>query len=163
MQVCEISFAVTQHKLEAAVAQNRADRSAAYIALSDLEDALEAPGPGRESAWLDTVINALDSFVAALDEQARHNHEPKSLFSQIAAEQPRFEYQINALENELDTLAAAEQSLRNQIKAQSAQPEIDVQDVRTRLAELDSRYRIHRARETDLVYEATNVDIGGKG
>jgi hypothetical protein len=60
-------------------------------------------------------------------------------------------------------MAAAEQSVRNQVDEQSGQSRIDVADIRARLAALDSDYRIHRARETDLVYEATNVDIGGRG
>jgi hypothetical protein len=149
--------------LEAAVEQNRVDRSASYIALSALENAIEAPGPGREKAWLDTVLDALDAFIDALDEQARHNREPESLLSQIAEDQPRFEYQIKALEDELEALAAAEQSVRNQVDEQSGQSRIDVAEIRARLAALDSDYRIHRARETDLVYEATNVDIGGRG
>lgn len=154
---------MNQSSPELGFEQKRTDRSASYIALSRLEAALEAPGTGRETAWLDTVVDALDSLIAALDEQARHNREPDSLLSQIAFDQPRFEYQINSLEDELDALAEMERSLRDQITAQLAEPQIDVADVRARLTDLDSRYRIHRARETDLIYEATNLDIGGKG
>lgn len=154
---------MNRRSLEVAVEQNRANRSASYAALSALEEALEAPGPGREAAWLGTVIEALDSFIVVLDEQSRRNREPDSLLSQIASEHPRFDYEINRLEDELDILAAGEQSLRDKVRAQAAQSQIDISDIRTGLAGLDSQYRIHRARETDLVYEATTVDIGGKG
>ncbi|KAA3641330.1 MAG: hypothetical protein DWP92_01355 [Armatimonadetes bacterium] len=148
---------------ETAFAQNRADRSASYDALTAIEDALGAPVPGREAAWLDTVIEALDVLIAALGEQARHNREPGSLLSQIAIDHPRLSVRIIELEDELDQLHAAEQTLRDQITEDGTLSSSDLLEVRTRLADLDTQYRLHRALETDLIYEATTVDIGGKG
>jgi len=148
---------------EAAFAQNRADRGASYEALTVIEDALGAPLPGREAAWLESVIEALDVLIAALTEQARHNREPGSLLSQIAIDHPRLIVRIEELEDELDELCVAEQALRNQITEDGTLANSDLLEIRTRLAELDTQYRLHRARETDLIYEATTVDIGGKG
>ena len=82
--------------------------------------------------------------------------------TQIADEQPRFSSPIAQLEDDLDELIAAEKALRSELTLSS---ELQPDQVRTRqlLADLDARYRVLRAREADLVFEAFHLDIGGKG
>lgn len=147
---------------EGALDQTKADRSRSYRALEALEVALDAPAPGRETEWVETVIHALDALYGALVEQSQHNRHPESLLSQIAKEQPRFGYWITQLENEHDELIAAEKSLRDQLTSATAS-ELDRATTRQRLVDLDARFRLLRAREVDIVYEAFNLDIGGKG
>ncbi|HXV71316.1 MAG TPA: hypothetical protein VEB69_07945 [Acidimicrobiia bacterium] len=132
------------------------------MALEAIEAALDAPAPGRMADWIKTVIAALDALIAALAEQADHNRHPDSLLTQIADEQPRFSSQIAQLEDDLDELIAAEKALRSELTLSS---ELQPDQVRTRqlLADLDARYRVLRAREADLVFEAFHLDIGGKG
>jgi len=132
------------------------------VALEAIEAALDAPAPGRMADWIKTVIAALDALIAALAEQADHNRRPDSLLTQIADEQPRFSSQISQLEDDLDELIAAEKALRSELTLSS---ELQPDQVRTRhlLADLDARYRVLRAREADLVFEAFHLDIGGKG
>ncbi|MCB1246538.1 MAG: hypothetical protein KDB69_04670 [Acidimicrobiia bacterium] len=150
-----------QEALDTAVAQQRADRSKSYQALVALEDALDLRLPRREGEWKNTVASALDTLITALNEQARYNRSPDSMMAQIAVEQPRFGPRIAQLETQLDEIRRAEQALRDQLTDDGTP--VDLVDLRSQLAVLDSQYRLHRAAETDLIYEAINVDLGGKG
>lgn len=140
-----------------AAARSRADRSASNDALALLEGALAAPTPTRERAWRDEVVERLDAFIVALDEQAETDLGDTSLLNEIAADHPRLHSRVMQLHAEHRDLRDSASSLRGQITGHDG---TDTADIRDRLAGLAHRFRRHRARESDLVYEAINLDLG---
>ena len=133
-------------------------RQASLHALHVLEYALSAPVPRRERTWLHRVTLAVDALAAALDRQIHAEDESLGLLSEIALCEPRYATQIRRLRQEQIDLAIAVASLREQIEPNPELP-IDTADVRDRLATLARRYRQHRAREADLIYEAVGVEL----
>jgi hypothetical protein len=146
-------------RLRPAARASRRDRDASLRALHALEDALSAPAPRRQRTWLHRVTYAVDALATALDEQARAGAETVDLLSEVALCEPRYIAQIERLRQEQLDLRIAVSSLREQIEPDPEFP-IDTADIRDRLASIARRYRQHRAREADLVYEAVSIDLG---
>ena len=143
---------------------SRAGRAVSHDALAVLEHALAAPVPNRARDWRNGVVEALDVFVTALEDQARSDLGRESLLSEIAIDHPRLAPRIQRLHAEHRDLRDSAISLRHQIvqaRDEGLEREIDTADIRDRLAGMARRFRQHRAREADLVYEAINVDLGG--
>jgi hemerythrin HHE cation binding domain-containing protein len=147
------------HPLQPAADASRTDREASLDALRTLEAALSAPTPGREDAWLGTVVAALDALAEALDSQAIGDAETASLLSEVAGDHPRLLPRIERLRHEHRDLREVVASLRRQIVPASGL-DVDTADIRDRLASVGRRLRQHRAREADLVYEAVNINLG---
>ena len=149
-----------------AAARSRSGRQASHDTLTILEAALSAPTPNRQTEWRDEVVAALDAFIVAIDEQARADQADTSLLSEIANDQPRLRPRILRLHAEHRDRRDTASSLRAQIAggagahSEDAAEAVDTADIRDRLAALALQYRRHRARETDLVYEAINLDLG---
>ncbi len=142
-------------------ATSRADRDTSLGALHALEEALAGAAPGRHGLWLQRVTTALDTLDTALNTQGATDSETTSLLSEIARTEPRLVPRIERLRQEYNDIRVALHSLRNQISPIGDQPaDIDVADIRDRLSGIARRYRRHRSREADLVYEAINVDLG---
>lgn len=152
----------TEAPYHASATRSRVERDGARDALDVLEEALSAPAPGREEAWRDTVVDALDALIAALDGQARSDLGRDSLLHEIGDEHPRLVPRIQRLHQEHQDLRNAAASLRAQIPTRDDDSDLDIDtaDIRDRLSALGRRYRQHRARESDLVFEAVNVDLG---
>lgn len=146
-------------RLAAAAEVSRADRDSSLDALHTLEGALSSPTPGREGRWLSAVIDALDALGDAVETQASGDAAPDSLLSEIATDQPRLAQRIERLRDEHRDLRDAVRSLRGQIHPHADLP-IDAGDIRERLASAARRFRQHRAREADLIYEAINLSLG---
>ena len=133
-------------------------RQASLHALHVLEYALSAPVPRRERTWLHRVTIALEALAVALDRQIHAEDVSLGLLSEIALCEPQYATQIQRLRQEQIDLAIAVASLREQIEPTPELP-IDTADVRDRLASLARRYRQHRARESDLIYEAVGLEL----
>ncbi|MEA3216831.1 MAG: hypothetical protein QOJ19_2987 [Acidimicrobiia bacterium] len=145
--------------LDPAVMVSRAGRIDTMGALHALEDALAAPTPRRERTWLHRVLAALDVLGAMLDAQAAGDDETNSLLNEIRRDDPRFGPRVHRLRAEQADLRMAVTSLRDQLAPDAAAP-VDTADIRDRLASIARRLRAQRARESDLVYEAVNIDLG---
>jgi hypothetical protein len=137
----------------------RAGRIDTMVALHALEEALAAPTPRRERTWLHRVLAALDVLSAMLDAQAAGDDETNSLLNEIRRDDPRFGPRVHRLRAEQADLRIAITSLRDQLAPDAALP-VDTADIRDRLASIARRLRTQRARESDLVYEAVNIDLG---
>jgi hypothetical protein len=144
----------------AAVTSSRAGRANIIHALHTLEDALGAPTPRRERTWLHRVLAAVDVLSATLDAQAAGDDAYSSLLTEIQRDDPRFAPRVARLRAEQADLRIAVTSLRDQLAPDAALP-VDTADIRDRLASLARRLRAQRARESDLVFEAVDVDLGG--
>ena len=124
-----------------------------------LEYALCAPAPRRHRTWLHRVTAAVDRVRVALDAQLQtHNDGSIGLLAEVALSQPDYAVRIQRLRQELLDLKVAAASLREQIEPDPA-ISIDPADIRDRLATIARRFRQHEAREADLVYEATGIEL----
>lgn len=141
--------------LEAAV---RAERAAALHALHVLEYALAAPAPRRHRTWLHRVTVAVDALHAALHAQLPTDDNPFRLLDEIALADPELAPHVRNFHQELLDLTIAVASLRERIEPDPT-IDIDPADVRERLGALTTRFRRHRAREADLIFEATGRHI----
>jgi hypothetical protein len=72
--------------------------------------------------------------------------------------EPGYLPQIQQLQQELLNLGIAVASLREQIEPDPT-IEINPTDIRDRLSVVTRRFRVHQAREADLVYEATGLEL----
>jgi hypothetical protein len=136
----------------AAMETRRVDQDRTLVAVHELESALASAAPGRESAWRDSVRAALDVLGVAAAEEEGNAARPDSLLSDIARSQPRLRHRVHGLRAQYrqvrDTIAA----LRPELDREPA--DLEVADLRQRLAWLLTALRHQRARESDLIYEA---------
>ena len=145
--------------LDAAVQASRVGRFDTMEALHALEEALDAPAPRRERTWLHRVLAALDLLSDMLESQAASDQDTSSLLTEIRRDDPRLGPRVDRLRAEQGDLRIAVMSLRDQLVPDAAIP-VDTADIRDRLAALARRLRAQRARESDLVYEAVDIDLG---
>ena len=137
----------------------RSARRNSLHAMHVLEYALCAPAPRRHRTWLHRVTAAVDALRVALDVQLQIQEEGSIDFlAALAKSEPDYATRIQRLKQELLDLKVAAASLREQIEPDPA-ISIDPADVRDRLATIAHRFRQHQAREADLVYEATGIEL----
>lgn len=139
-------------------ADTTAVRTASLHALQLLEYALAAPAPRRQRTWQHRVTTALDALAAALHRQLHAEDDSFGLLSEIALSEPEYALRIQRLRQELLDLTVAVASLREKIEPDPIRDN-DPDDIRTRLAVIAPRFRAHLAREADLVYHATHIDL----
>jgi len=131
----------------------RADRDRTLAAMHELEAALGAAAPGRESSWRAAVLAALVVLEEATDDEDAHTADTDSLVSEIERAQPRLRSRARGLR----THSAQLRRMITSMRAELAEPDddgTDVADIRQRLGWLLTALRHRRARESDLVYEA---------
>ena len=131
----------------------RADQDRTLAAMHELEAALGAAAPGRESSWRAAVLAALVVLDEATDDEDANASNPDSLLSDIKRTQPRLRTRVRGLRTQYAHLRQTISSIR----AELAKPDddgTDFADVRQRLAWLLTALRHQRARESDLIYEA---------
>jgi hypothetical protein len=132
-------------------------------AAHQLEAALAAAAPGRESRWREGVIAGLVALDEATSGEFGNAERPDSLLSDIKRTQPRLRTRVRGLRTQYVRLREAIVSLRGELDATDDQ-DADFADVRERLSWLLTALRHQRARESDLIYEAYydafNIDLG---
>ncbi len=136
----------------------RAERQTALHALHVLEYALSAPAPRRHRTWLHRVMIAADALHAALQTRLPDDDRPIRLLDEIALSHPDYIPRIESLQHELADLAIAVAALQERLEP-DPQLVIDPADIRNQLSTLAQAFREHRARESDLIYEATGRNL----
>jgi hypothetical protein len=131
----------------------RADHDRTLAAMHELEDALGAAAPGRESSWRAAVLAALIVLDEATDEEYANANKPDSLLSDIKRTQPRLRTRVRGLRTQYEHLRQTITSMRAEL-AKPNDDGTDYADIRQRLAWLLTALRHQRARESDLIYEA---------
>lgn len=139
-----------------AFAARQAERDRALEAIHQLDAALGRAGEGP--SWSATVTKSLAALGSALAEELAESTQPDALLSLIAAENPRrFRSRAEHLRRQVEDLVRQIESLRQQI---GDSPPADVTDLRHRIGAVIRAIHQYRARETDLVYEAIELDLG---
>jgi hypothetical protein len=131
----------------------RADQDRTLAAMHDLEAALGAAAPGRESSWRAAVLASLVRLDEATGDEYANANNPDSLLSDIKRTQPRLRTRVRGLRTQYAHLRQTITSMRAEL-AKPDDDDTDYADVRQRLAWLLTALRHQRARESDLIYEA---------
>jgi uncharacterized protein YdcH (DUF465 family) len=82
------------------------------------------------------------------------------LIEEIKTEKPFLVRRIKNLRAEFDGLFNQAKALQDQIKDATETQQIGFSDLRQRMDWLLSGLKHHQAKESDLVYEAFNIDLG---
>ncbi|MHB8672017.1 MAG: hypothetical protein ACYDAD_15925 [Acidimicrobiales bacterium] len=130
----------------------RADQDRTLEAVHRLEAALASAAPRREGTWHNDVVEALEILDDATAGEEANAALPESLLSDIARTQPRLRHRVRGLRAQYRQLRDTVGSLRRELEESGV--DIEIADVRRRLAWLLDVLRHHRARESDLIYEA---------
>jgi anti-anti-sigma factor len=131
----------------------RVDQDRTLAAMHELEAALGAAAPGRESSWRAAVLAALVVLDEATDDEDANANNPDSLLSDIKRTQPRLRTRVRGLRTQYAHLRQTITSMRTEL-AKPDDDGTDFTDIRQRLAWLLTALRHQRARESDLIYEA---------
>lgn len=141
-----------------AVAATRADRDRTLEAVHRLETSLATAA--RSEGWLPEVTAELAGLHAAMHEERNEMERPDALLAMILAEHPRrFGPRVRSLHRQYDDILRQVALLRSQLLERS-DDELDAGDLRQRCGWLTTALRHCRALQTDLVYEALDLDLG---
>ncbi len=145
---------------DTAFAASLSERDRTLAAMARLESSLAmAAGAG---GWLEAVGTDLNALENALLDEQRESSRPDALLSMIGEENQRwFGSRVRQLREQLDDLIRQVGSIRRQLE-DPAEGGPDASDVRQRLGWVIRALRHHRARQTDLVYEAIERDLGAR-
>ena len=139
---------------------NRTQHVRLTFSMHRLEHCLGQAAPGREELWLADVGNALDLLIVAMKESQEVVCRDEGLVEEIKHTSPRLVNRIDNLRDEFDGLLQQAATLRDQLAGAAKRSHTAFADLRQRMDWLLSGLRHHQAKETDLIYEAINVDIG---
>jgi hypothetical protein len=151
---------MTAEERELAVDDNRTQHVRLIFAIHRLEACLGQAAPGREDIWHDEVNRALDLLIAAMIESRECVCRGNGLIEEIKIEKPFLISRISNLRAEFDGLLNQAKAFQDQIKDSDQNQQIGFADMRQRMDWLLSGLKLHQAKESDLIYEAMNVDIG---
>ena len=131
----------------------QADHDRTLAAMHELEAALASAAPGRETAWRNAVLGALNILDGATSAEEANARRADSLLSDIERTQPRLRNRVRGVRAQYRQLRGSLTSLRREL-AEPGSSAVDFADLRQRLAWLLTALRHQRARESDLIYEA---------
>lgn len=139
----------------------RNDRERLISTIHQLEWALSSAAPTRERAWMPPVLSAMRSLESAMQQQYANAESADGLLSQIINDAPHLAPRVDRLKKEYRDLLRQMSTLRDQFESGSNAYELpNFVDIRQRLAWLLNAVRHHQSRETDLIFEAVNTDLG---
>lgn len=139
---------------------SRLTRERMLKAMHVLESALAKATPRREPAWRTAVVTALGVLERTMQEQSVELCGDEGLLADLLREAPRLDNRIEDLRREYSDLVDQISSLREEFLSEDEEHLPNVSDVRQQLTLLLTVLRDFQSRETDLIYEATQVDIG---
>jgi len=143
-----------------------ADQDRTLAAMHQLEAALGAAAPGRETPWRDEVVGTLRVLRDATAADDDNANRPDSLLSDVKRTQPLLASRVRALRSQYRQLREAIDALVREFERSGDRP-TEFADIRQRTAWMLAALRHQRARESDLLYEAYydafNAELGHDG
>jgi hypothetical protein len=140
----------------------RSRREALYQAAVGLEDALTTP-VGDGGRWRLRVAMAVDHAAARIEEHASQTEATGGFLDQVLDESPRLRRRIDQLKVDHERLEKGVDALRMAITmVEDNEVSDEAPAIRNLAIELLGQLTRHRQRGADLIYEAYQVDIGGR-
>ena len=141
------------HEAQSAASARFEDQDRTLRAMHELERVTGAPTGVDEVRWHRKLLEALTMLEQAMAEEQANADRPESLLSEIAHTQPRLRSRAHGTRVHYQQLRRIVAELRHDLAADGA-VDLDLADLRRRVARLASGLRYQRARESDLIYEA---------
>jgi len=129
------------------------DQDRTLRALHYFESAAGTPLGVDEVGWHRNMLDALAVLQEAMAEEQANADRPESLLSHIAHTQARLRSRVRGTRVQYQQLRETVAELRRDLTAVESL-DVDLDDLRRRVARLASALRYQRARESDLIYEA---------
>jgi hypothetical protein len=139
---------------------SRTDRERSLDALHALEIHAGSAAPGRAHDWLNDVRRSITTLEGALIIQEDNSARGEGLLSAIEQDEPRLRRRVTEIRQRYRAVQDDITALSRQLDTIQPADDIDATDIRQKLDRIASELRYQRARETDLVYEASAVDLG---
>lgn len=143
---------------QADIDRSRSDRARSLQSLHAVEKHAGAPGPARPHEWRDDLLGVLDDLASSLHDQYERSASDEGLLSRVVEEAPHLQSSVDELRGREAALIEEIDDLRQTLADLTRTP--DVEEIRTRIADMTAEVRELRAWETDIVYEAYAVDLG---
>jgi hypothetical protein len=147
---------INQHGAELAD-ESRLTRTHMLSSMRALEDALAKPATYRETEWASCVVEELTALEEAMLRQMAELEGEDNTLAALARDQPRLLPRIQQLRQQYGDLVCQVSALRAQLTAEGSPKS---EETRQRLAWILTALKHFQAKETDLMYEALQVDIG---
>jgi hypothetical protein len=139
----------------------RDDRERLFSAIHAVERALASAAPKRERSWLLSVLEAMRLLESAMHRQCANSDSPDSLLAEIVNDAPHLHSRVERLKREYRDLLRQISELLEQFEGGLGVEETpNYVDLRQRLGWLLTALRHHQSRETDLIFEAVDTDLG---
>jgi hypothetical protein len=138
-------------------------RRTLHDALVHLEQAISSPAAGRIPEWTDRVHKDLLEVGHAFEQHVSVTERPDGLYDEILGLAPRLDGNVRRLREEHPEITKAiltmDERLATVAVGSDAWP---LDQARDDLQRLIGQVIRHRQKGADLVWEAYNVDIGGR-
>ena len=146
--------------IDSVVEDARRRRKLLRHCMEELETAIAAPAPGRETAWAQEVASSLGTLTSAFERHVAETESPDGFLQQLTTEAPRLDPAVSRLRRDHARIKLLIQTLRTGAREAAAGGHPSPTDLRTAALELLGQLARHRQRGADLIYEAYLVDIG---
>ena len=153
---------------DAHLSELRRRRAELLESINSLEQALAAPVPGRQMAWVERVSASLLALSSDFHDHVELTEGTSGLYNRVIRTSPRLAHAVDSLtldHKALTELLGELLSLVGKAAEAFARGDSIVEDlhgVRDRGTTLLAALVRHRQRGADLVYEGYSVDIGGQ-
>jgi predicted nuclease with TOPRIM domain len=137
----------------------RRGRERTLGAMRSLEAALARPASTREEEWAALVHNMLVELQAAVSEAHARRSGCADLLNELVDQHPRFLRRVARLQKDYEVLQGRLKHLLQSFSNSSRSDEA-VEALRSQTASMLNDIRRVQARETELIHEAWQVDIG---
>lgn len=152
-------FKPDERQREQTISQSRLMRERMLRAMRALEDALAKAAYQREPIWRERVRTVLKTLGDVLQQQTLDLTSDVELLSDISHESPWLLPRIDKLRDRAGQLRKELADLQEEFAAES-ESDNSVKYMRLRLARFLADLRDFQAEETDLIFEAIQVDLG---
>jgi hypothetical protein len=144
------------------LAEVRQRRAGLRRTMTEVEEAASAALAGRPREWQAQMLPRIDDLREAWTAHVSGTEGPGGLWEQVRTDAPRLDGQLRRMGREHETLGADIDALRRDL-SDAGDEESRLVDVRERATAILARLTRHRQRGADLIYEAFERDVGGRG
>lgn len=135
------------------------DRDRTLAAIHQLEEALSRASGG--DTWVGDVRSSLDALQSAMSEEQRELRRPDSLLTMVSAQHPRrFGPRVRGIREQYEDIIRQLGTFRRELDGLDVSF-ADTGDLRQRASWVILALHNCRNRQTDLVFDALRLDLGG--
>ena len=162
MAAKQVSERSDQLRRTQAVGSSRDLRDRMLKAMHQLEAALANASVQRETTWREQVRQSLDTLEETMRNQSTDLTGEDGLLAALLLEEPRLDPRVQRLRQHYAELMQQIHVLQSQFATRQTDSPVGVTQMRDQLGAFVTALRQFQYEETDLIYEAIQVDIGAQ-